>query len=122
MTADANRTPDDFPTAPPTDLAASTVHTRQLVRALEENLKELKEDVKVIKGHSHTDFRWIITVFGAGFLILAGMTVTGYFRLDDKIGTLVNETIRVDTKLEDLLQRIPIIQTPVIPTQTPKQP
>jgi hypothetical protein len=53
------------------------------------------------------------------FLILSGMLIFGYFKLDDRIVKLEdrvngfsNTLVRIDTKLEDLLARIPPVQTP----------
>ena len=73
-----------------------------------------------IKSHRHSDFVFHITVLAAGFLVLGGMLIFGYFRLDDritksddKINTLTNAVTRINTQLEDLLERIPPVQTPV---------
>jgi hypothetical protein len=91
------------------------------------NLSDTQWLVSEIKDHRQSDFRWQFSVLGGGFLILAGMFITGYLRLEDKIirledkiGNLTSNSIRVDTKLEDLLQRIPPIQSQPQQSQ-PKQ-
>jgi hypothetical protein len=61
---------------------------------------------------------FLISAYAAGFLILAGLFGFGFFRLDDKFDKLADKLtdkmdklsgagVRSDTKLEDLLQRIP---------------
>jgi len=72
----------------------------------------LKYDVKEIKSHRHSDFVFSISIFAGGFVLLATMLIVGYFKLEDRIQTLSNIIIRADTKLEDLLLRIPPIPTP----------
>lgn len=104
--------PRQFANVPPPDIAGAG-QTRLLIKAIEDSLKDLKDDVREIKSHRHSDFVFHITIFGAGFLILAGMLITGYLKLDERITNLTNVSIRIDTKLEDLLQRIP----PIPPTQ-----
>ena len=105
--------PRQFASVPPPDIAAGTGQLRLIVQ-------ELKDDIRDIKSHRHSDFVFHITVLAAGFLILAGMLIFGYFKLDDritksddKINNLITAVTRSDTKLEDLLQRIPPAQTPV---------
>jgi hypothetical protein len=86
---------------------------RIIVDAVKESVAELKSDVKEIKGHRHTDFVWIIGVLAAGFLVLLGAMATAYLRLDDKVSELSKSQTRIETRLEDLIARIPPTQTPV---------
>jgi hypothetical protein len=98
---------------------ANAGQARLVVSALEDSFGEIKTDIKEIKAHRHSGFVWVITVFAAGFVALAGLFGFGYFRIDDrferltdKIDKLTASSIRSDTKLEDLLQRIPPAITP----------
>lgn len=112
--------PREFANVTP-DMSAGIGQLRIVVKTLEEHIREIKDDMKEIKRHRHSDFVLTITIFAAGFLLLAGMLIFGYFRLDDKVFTntkevgdkvdaLVVTTTKIDTKLEDLLQRIPPLQ------------
>jgi hypothetical protein len=110
--------PQSFANVPP-DLSANAGQARLVVKALEDSIGEIKTDIKEIKSHRHSDFVWLVTVFAAGFLLLAGLFGFGYFRVDDKFERLTDKldkltasSIRADTKLEDLLQRIPPAVTP----------
>jgi hypothetical protein len=83
-----------------------------VVRAFADDIREIKRDQKA-------DFRIVIGMFGAGFVAVAGMLIYGYFRIDDRITKLEDKVdvlgttlTRVDTKLGDLLERIPPIQSP----------
>jgi hypothetical protein len=87
--------------------------TRIIVEAVKESVADLKADVKEIKGHRVSDLRWHIGIFGAGFLVLGGMLIAGYFKLEDRLSDLSTASTRVETKLDDLLARIPPVQTPV---------
>jgi hypothetical protein len=104
--------PRQFPNVPPPEIAGAA-QTRLLIKAIEDTVKDLKDDVRDIKSHRHSDLILHLSVFVAGFLVLGGMLIAGYFRLDDRIDKLTETSIRVDTKLEDLLQRLPPVQAPV---------
>ena len=105
-------TPRQVAAVTPRDVSPTTPQPRALVKALEDSLKDVKDDVRDIKSHRHSDFVTNMVIFSAGFVLLAGIIIAGYFRLDDKLERLSNSSVRVDTKLEDLLQRIPAIPTP----------
>ena len=109
--------PRSFPSVPPPDLSAGTGITRLLIGAVEDAVKELKGDVREIKSHRHSDFVYYVSIFAMGFLMLSGMLIFGYFKLDDKIVSLSNTSIRVETKLEELLRRIPPTPTPASPSR-----
>lgn len=94
----------------PVDMAGAA-HARIIVEAVKESVAELKADVREIKTHRFTDLLWHITAFAAGFVILASMMIAAYFKIEDKIHTLSTSNTRIETKLEDLLQRIPPIPT-----------
>lgn len=104
--------PGEMPNVPPQDMAGAA-HTRIIVEAVKETVAELKTDVKDIKGHRVSDTRWHLSIFGGGFIILAGMLITGYFKLNDRIENVETGLTRVETQLDDLLQRIPPVPTPI---------
>jgi hypothetical protein len=102
--------------------------TGALVRALQEALKEsnanLRQDMSEIKTHTRADYHRTIYMFGAGFVLICCLFGWGYTRvddhlsaaasrLDDKIATLSTTATRIDTKMEDLLARMPPVQTPI---------
>lgn len=103
--------PQQFANVLPPDIAGAG-QTRLLIKAVEDAVQGLKEDVRDIKSHRHSDFVFHICIFGGGFLVLAGMLITGYMKLDDRLMAITNTSIRAETKLEDLLQRIPPVPTP----------
>lgn len=102
--------PKQFANVPP-DISSGSAHARAVVQEVKDDIREIKKDQKV-------DFRIVLGIFGAGFVILGTMLIVGYFRLDDritklddKISSLSTTLVRIDTKLEDLLARIPPTQT-----------
>lgn len=103
--------PQDLPNVTP-DIFPQTSQIRFLLGSLE----QLQQDVRKLNSERLSNFLWYIGIFCAGFVLLATMLIFGYLRLDDKVSSLTQTSIRVDTKLEDLLQRIPPI------TQAPKHP
>jgi hypothetical protein len=120
MATSNQKTPTDNTAVEPPAVAPNMAQTGHFIRTFESTLNEMKADVVIIKGNHHSDFRLLITYFAGGFLLLAGMLIFGYFRLDDhytklddKINSVVISNTRVDTKLDDLLQRIPPIVVPV---------
>lgn len=78
------------------------------VAKLGERVNFLIEENKAHK----SDFRWTWTGLIAGFLILAGLFMYGYNRLDDRVMDITKIINKADTKLEDLLSRIPPAVTP----------
>lgn len=93
--------------------------TRFIVDAVKEAIAEIRDDVREIKGHRVSDIRWHLAGFAAGFVLLSTMLILGYFRLEDKIGGVSNTVrdvstsiTRIETKLDDLIERIPPIPSP----------
>jgi hypothetical protein len=115
--------PKQFPNVPPPEFSAGAGHARLVV-------EEVKHDIRDIKSDQKTDFRIVVAMYGAGFLALAVGLLSGYMILDGKLeklndrmdrrtdalsiklDTLSNTAIRADTKLQDLLDRIPPTQIP----------
>jgi hypothetical protein len=111
---DQEAVPPGAPPNVPSDLSPGAGQTRILIEALENSLKDVKDDLREIKNHRHSDFVHMIELFGAGFVLLAGMLIAGYFVMDgkydkvnEKIDKLSTTATRADAKLEDLLARIP---------------
>jgi hypothetical protein len=102
----ANVTPDISATVGQTRLIA-----KEVVQAVEVAVVELKADVREIKGHRITDLFWHIGAFTGIFILLAGAMIAAYLKLEDKISTLSTAATRIETKLDDLIARIPPIQT-----------
>jgi len=82
------------------------------VEAVKETVSELKADVRIIKDHRFTDMLWHLGALVATALVLGGMMVAAYFKIQDKMDELSTSSTKVETKLEDLLQRIPPLPTP----------
>lgn len=70
-------------------------------------------NVKDIRSHRFSDLLWYISSLAAGIVLLGGMIVAAYLKIDDRIHDMSTALTRVETKLDDLLQRIPPIPTPV---------
>jgi len=94
------------------DISSSAGQLRIIISQLETSIRETRADIRDLKDHRHADFRWHITILGGGFLLLAGMFIAGYLRLEDRIDPLTKSSIRIETKMDDLLARIPPVPTP----------
>ena len=117
--------PDD--SGQPPSVSTNAAQTGTLVRAVQDALREstadFRRDISEIRGHSRGDFYRLLYIFGAGFVALAIVFGWGYSRLEDrftavstkiedKVDSLEKALIKVDTKLDDLLARIPPAVTP----------
>ena len=109
--------PRKFPDVTP-DMMAGAGQLRLIIGGLEKDIREIKDNVTSVTSSRHSDFKYVVSILGCGFLLLAGMLVFGYFKLDDKIESKMKQlgdkiepvlinTTKTDTKLDDLLQRIP---------------
>lgn len=105
MAAEANSPPEGLPPAAPRDLHPTSDIRLVMIQVakLEERVNGLIEDNK---GHK-ADFRWTWTGLVAGFLLLAGMFIYGYNRLDDRIIDISKAVATMSAKLDDLIQRTP---------------
>jgi len=103
---------DEVPREVATVLPTGAAHTQAIVKSLEANIADIKSDIRDIKGYRHSDFVYLITLFAGGFVFLCGLFIAGYLRLDDKVDRLTQTSIKIETKLEDLLLRIPPAITP----------
>ena len=95
---------------PPTSLpnvtpdAASGGQTRLLYETFKETLSELKTDVREIRGHRVPDLVLLCSAVVGTFVILGGMLIFGYFKLEAKIDDLSTSLTRIETKLDDALR------------------
>ncbi len=120
--------PSSLPNVNPPEVAGAG-QTRLVVEAVKETVAELKVDVRNIRDHRFTDIMWHIGALATGVILLGGMMIAAYFKLEDKIEALSNASnekfeaisnasTRVETKLDDLLQRIPpVVTTPSSPVR-----
>lgn len=115
--------------SPPLALAGQA-QARLAAELLAPTLDELRKDIREVRSHHRTEFIIVISALATGFLVLAGMSIGAYrwahddaagesTRLSTRVDTMehsqmvTQETlVRVDTKLEDLLARIPPLATP----------
>lgn len=102
--------PQQFANVPP-DLSPTTGHLRLIVSAVEASVKDLKGDLRDVKNNRHSDFVYLISVFAGGFLLLAGMFIFGYLKIADKIDAQTISNAKIETKLDDLVARIPPVQS-----------
>ncbi len=70
--------------------------------AIKEAVAELKSDVKDVKDYRHSDFKWYICTFGAGFVALAGLSLYLYSRIEDRLSALSTAVTKVEIRLESL--------------------
>ena len=103
-------TPEVAITTP--DISSGAGQLRIIVSQLDASIKDIRDDIGEIKDHRHSGFRWQVTVLGAGFILLATMFIVGYMRLEDRIDPLSISNTKIETKLDDLLARIPPAVTP----------
>jgi len=93
----------------PIEMAGSG-HTRILIDAVKETVAELKTDVHEIRSHRFSDLLWHISGLVALAMVLGGMLIAGYFKIEDRLSNLSTTSTRIETKLDDLIARIPPVQ------------
>ena len=141
--SDANRTPDEFAQGTPADINLASGQTRIVVaevRLLEARIGDIKEAhtkladkmdcvpglatavatikdrIGTVETNARSDHRFVLIIFGAGFLALGGMIISSYLMLSSQVRSIAISGQRIETRLDDLLARIPPAQTP-IPTK-----
>jgi hypothetical protein len=107
----------DQEATPPTNMAnvtpldSGTAQTRQIVEAVKASIADLASDVKDIRNYRYTDLLLHIGAFAGGIILVVTLVLNVYSKLDDKIQTLSTASTRMETKLDDLIARIPPVQT-----------
>lgn len=74
---------------------------------IKQDIRELKADIKEVKGELHTAKVWILSVFGAGFLLLSGIMITGYLRLADHDEKITSTISDMRVSIQQLVDAIP---------------
>jgi hypothetical protein len=88
-----------------------STQTRIIVEAVKATVSTLESNVKEIRDYRYTDLWRHLAAFGAGVVLVMTALVTAYFKLDDKISGLSTSNTRIETKLDDLIARIPPVPT-----------
>ena len=109
--ADDSQPPREMANVAPLDLAGAG-QTRLIVEAVKDSVADLKSDVKDIKNYRYSDLFKYLSAIGAAVVLLGGMMIAAYFRVEDQIHQLSTATTRIETKFDDLLQRIPPVVAP----------
>jgi hypothetical protein len=116
--AETSDTPHELATVPPR-IGTGSGEVRAIVSALEAEIRGIKGEISLLNRDRHSDFKFTMSVFAAGVVLLVGMLFFGFFKLDDRTNKVddslrkqENLSTRIDTKLEDLLARIPPVQAP----------
>jgi len=105
--SDSSRSPEEVAQGTPKDFL------RPGERAILIEVAKLQATLNALEkanDRNISDFRWTWSGLAAGFLILAGFFTYGYLRLadqlDQKTTGLLTTSVRVETKLDDLSQRL----------------
>lgn len=117
-------TPVGVPGDPEWSQGAAQAHL--IIRALDGHIKQLLEETRshAADDHVRTESNRLLYIFGAGFIVLGTMIIGSYLLLNGQISTSVAKmdskinavdiaVTRADTKLGDLIARIPPASTPV---------
>jgi hypothetical protein len=100
-------------TANVTPMDSGTTQTRIIVEAVKTTVATLESNVKEIRDYRYTDLWRHLAAFAAGIVLVVGMLITAYFKIEDKMQILSTASTRMETKLDDLIARIPPVQTQV---------
>jgi hypothetical protein len=99
-------------TANVTPMEPGSMQTRIIVEAVKASVSTLEANVKEIRDYRYTDLWRHLAAFAAGIVLVVGMLITVYFKIEDKMQILSTTSTRIETKLDDLIARIPPVQTP----------
>ena len=103
--------------------------SRLIIEAIQPTIKEIRDEIEAGETKLDGHFKWLLTAFAGGFIVLGGMLVGGYLILNSALVAQSSQTniainsnymdlenkfeksqdtlIQVTTQLNDLLQRIP---------------
>jgi hypothetical protein len=88
--ADDSQPPREMANVAPLDLAGAG-QTRLIVEAVKDSVADLKSDVKDIKNYRYSDLFKYLSAIGAAVVLLGGMMIAAYFRVEDQIQRLQHE-------------------------------
>jgi hypothetical protein len=54
-----------------------------ILEAIQPTISEIRDEIRIVGNKADRHLLYLLGVFAAGFLLLAGALVTGYFRLSD---------------------------------------
>jgi hypothetical protein len=74
---------------------------------LKQEIRDLKSDLGKIRDDMHSSKVWILSIFGAGFILLLFVFVNGYFRLADRAEKSVEITSDMRVQIQKLVDAIP---------------
>jgi hypothetical protein len=128
----------------PKQLSPESAQTGALVRALQETMKdalndlrndirEVRTDLKDIRNEINKiepaaaksireEFHKLLLIFGGGFIAVIAVFGWGYTRLDDHMLENTKASTKDETKLDDLIARIPPVQASPSRAASPKGP
>lgn len=97
-------------------ISAVKLDVKDIRTELVSEVKSVRADVKEIRDYRYTD----LLKYGAALLALIGGFITIYLkiedkfvRLEDRLREISTTSTRIETKLDDLIQRLPPAPTPI---------
>jgi hypothetical protein len=76
-----------------------------------------------VENHEQTfrvDFRWTWTGLAVATILLMSALIFGYFKLDDRQSTLSTGFTKIETKMDDMLLRLPAPPASVLSPGSPR--
>jgi hypothetical protein len=74
---------------------------------IKQEIRDLKSDLGKIRDDMHSSKVWILSIFGAGFILLLFVFSNGYFRLADRAEKSVEITSDMRVQIQKLVDAIP---------------
>ena len=68
-----------------TDVADIKIDLREMRKSFKEDMSEFRREIRGDMAGMRSDFRWLMTGGATAFVVLAGMFITGYIRLESAI-------------------------------------
>lgn len=82
--------PPNGPPLPPSPPSATYEGMDPWQSSVESRLGQLHGSVEKLSERMDSNFKWLLGAYGVGFVVLAGMMISGYLLLADKIGHLAH--------------------------------
>jgi hypothetical protein len=83
------------------------MQVQRSIGELSAHVFQIRTNASELRQESKSDFRWTWSGIAAAVVLVIGALIYGYFRLDDRQNNLNTGLTKIETKLDDLLQRIP---------------